>query len=92
MNDDHMKESLINGVPLQVHSTNGKITHEIQTFGITIKLRIALDQKTCAANIANLINNSSTASSSAANATGNVTYTAPNAAGTTTLYCLVAQY
>jgi len=47
---------------------------------------------TDAADIANLVNNSSTAVSSTANTTGSVTYAAPNSAGTTTLYCLVAQY
>lgn len=45
-----------------------------------------------AADCANYINNTSTATSAAANTLGRVTYAAPNAAGQVTLYCLVATY
>ena len=47
---------------------------------------------TDAADCANFVNNTSTATSSAANTLGRVTYAAPNAAGQVTLYCLVATY
>jgi len=47
---------------------------------------------TDAADCANFINNTSTATSSAANTLGRVAYAAPNATGLVTLYCLVATY